>query len=641
MNNNNLSLKTSSYLKYSLFICLALLFFCLVGCSAEQKYAPYQEMYDSAINLLSKAEYIDATDVLNSLIDSLHEEEQNKYVKELTADSEYALGESLENYSEYDKAYDSFNSALVYYKELFGVEGDKTVETLLRVVNLESEHLQMREDALKLVTDILDRNVSDKYRTIALCYAVHLYLDMDNREKAELFFSQVEPIADELSGKNSEEITDILKSMGVENENETDIVLGKVSVADRYLKALAAIKAYYLVYDEPDKVISSEKRALDLLENHHLGSEYEITETYLSLGCSYILYKGETTDNEYLNTAKKRIEESEAGKLDKASLYFLMAESYNSLNMTEECNSYMKNAQDLCIEELGETSGFNATICVLLGDSYADIGEYQEAVDSCEKGIEINKDLLKEDSSDQGAAYNRLANCYMRMGMDGKAGEAFERSIEIYKKIGDDLQVAVAERNYALLCNNTFHNHSKALTYARDAIRIADEKDHSCYGSTYSAIYMLMLDILNSNDYDYDYYSIKGYADKAYECLQNAVGNTDEYYGYYHYNLGKYMYDNNYRFEALENMLKAEPYFQKVYKEYKMYPVNICYDIANCYFSQFDYESAKDYYEKAIELANERIMLLTSAGSTDSLIYFSNTRQEAREKLKTVNSKLN
>lgn len=72
-----------------------------------------------------------------------------------------------------------------------------------------------------------------------------------------------------------------------------------------------------------------------------------------------------------------------------------------------------------------------------------------------------------------------------------------------------------------------------------------------------------------------------------------------------------------------------------------MYPINICYDIANCYYSQFEYESAKEYYEKAIELANERIMLLTSAGSTDSLVYFRNTRQEAREKLKTVNSKLN
>lgn len=620
----------------TLVLCL-LLAICLSGCSSEQKYAPFREKLNTAIESISNDDYLIAVDSLKELVVSLRDEEQNDYVKEIAADAEYALGVAYESCSDFSSAYDSFNSALLYYKELFGVESDKAVDTLLRVIDIESNNFQRKDIAIKQVTDLLDMNLTEKYRSVTVCTAAQLYLDMDNREKAEYYITLVMPLIDEIDGKSDEEIAEILKRMGIEKEDKTDELLGKVSVSDRYIEAFSVLGTYYSVNNMPDKEIEIDQRALEFREKQHIGTEFDIAIAYLNLGCDHIVYNGTPEENEYLQEAKEMIENSSAGLIPRADLNLLLAESYHSMNKQEEYGSYLMKAQELVIKALGETSSYNALICVLLSDYYSYVGEYQNAVNICEKSVEIYKDLLKEDSSSHGAAYNHLANCYVYMGNNNKATEAYEKAIGIYSEIGDNLQVAVTERNYALFCNNTLCNHSKALTKARDAIRIVDNMDHDYYGTTISAIYMLMPDILISTDQEYQL--IDEYAEKAYECLQNTVGNNDEYYGYYHYNYGKYLYDNYRTKEALEHLLDAEGYFLNVYKDDKMYPINIYYDIANCYYRLSEYESAKKYYEKSISLATARIALLENQGSNKTS-YLSSTLWESREKLSIVKNRI-
>ena len=623
----------ASFLRNTVIIICFVLIVCFTGCSSEQKYAPFREDLNTAIDLMANNEYLAAIDSLKGLVASLHNEEQNDYVKEITADVEYALGEAYESCGEYNFSYDSFNSALVYYKDIFGAESDKTVDTLLRVVDLESKRLQMKDVAIKQVTELLEMNISDKYHAVTVCYAAQLNLDMDNREKAENYISMVLPLIDELSGKSDEEVSDILKSMGIDEESETDKLLGKTSVSDRYLEAFSVLGSYYSVNHMPDKEIEIDQRALEFLEKQHIGTELDIATAYMNLGCNHIFYNEAPEDNEYLRKAKEMIENSSADLITRADLNFLLAESYHSMNKQDEYGSYLLEAQKHVIEALGETSSYNALICVMLSEYYRYAGKYNDAVKSCEKSVEIYKDLLKEDSYPQGAAYNHLANCYVTIGNKSKASEAYENAIKIYSNIGSDLQVAVTERNYALFCNNTLCNHSKALTNALDAVRIADNMDHTYYGTTLSAIYMLMHDILTSSDKEYQL--IEEYTKKAYECLQNTVGNNDEYYGYYHYNYGKYLYDNYRTKEALEHLLDAEGYFLNVYKEYKLYPINIFYDIANCYYRLSEYASAKKYYEKSVDLATARIALLEEQGSNKTG-YLNNTLNESRNKLRIL-----
>ena len=609
----------------------------LWGCSFDNGVAnlEYQLQFNKATDQIANNNYDEAEKSFTALIDMLEKEpSQSDAVIELRADIDYALGKIAINRGDYYAAYDNYNSAYIYYKSLFQENGEKTLDARIRLAEIESSYLSRSEHALSEFINIYDETNISKYKNVALCNATSLYINMDNGTEADRCIALIEGYLRALPSD-----TDNLRSFVREhNDKATDaqnVSLGRIANADQFLYAYRVLGEYYVKCDNPDRAIEMYEAALSLFDAAEIDNEDMKIEFYSDLGFMYSYYKGEYDGNMYLTKAIEHIEKSYPNGIRKASAYILVAEKHLAAGNYDQFGKYLNDAIAMAENTAGHNHKIVALAQILLSHYNRIIGEYRQAIANCEDAIEIMKNVLKEDDDSLGSHYNNLANCYVMSGDKEKAVDTYLKSIEIYKRFGNDIQVAVASRNLALIYNNSLHNHALALQYAREAISIVDGADKSYYNSTIAAIYMVMADILTPSDYDYA--KVEEYAEKAYSCLQNAVGNVNEHIGNYHYNLGKYLSDNYRYSEALTHLLSAEDVFGEVYIEVKLYPVDIFGDIAYCYYNINLYDEALNYFEKSVGYNKEHISLLHEQGNYRTS-YWENCQQQSMHYIEYIES---
>ncbi len=610
--------------KGSLILALILFAGILLGCSVKNAESLYRDKYDATILLLEKNEYDEAKEGFSALIQEIDSEtKQSDKLTELKADCEYALGYIAQKDADYYVSYDYYTSAYVYYKSLFQENGEKTIDARLQLAMLEDDFLERDDHALSEYTDVYELTDDSKYRNVALCRMTILYTDMDNRAETEERMESVKSLINNLSEKDLEKIKQ--EAADGKEKSDRNRLIGRIEPVNQYLAAYQAIGNYYTAMDEPEKAIEIYEEALRFISDNDIQAEpYRIT--YLeSLGFINLYYLGVSDGNTYLHEAGEYIANSFSPGVERASHYIQIAELYLAVGNYDLFMQYMEEAEQMISEKKGANDSLIALCKVRMSYYYRMLGEYQLAVENCEKAIEIKKNLLEEDEKGIGGFYNNLANCYMSAGNATEAMEAYKEAREIYLKYDDKLQLAVVDRNMALVCNNTFFDHASALQYANEAIEIVDAMDHFYFGKTIASIYMIMPDILNYSDKEYPL--IEDYSKKAYECLQNAVGNKDEEIAYYHYNLASYLSDNGRYKEALDHFLSAEGLFKTVYMEEKLYPVDIYYDIAHCYYFTGKYNEALKYFNKSVKYNDDHIDLMINQGNYNTSYW-----QECREK---------
>ena len=612
---------------------LALLVMMLVsGCKSEEPEADswdvqYMALFDLSIDLMDQKNYDDAEKKLQDLSEMLDqiEVEAEKLVS-LKGDVEYALGEISYVKCDYRAAYDYYNSAYAYYKGL-NDGTDMQMDCRLQLAFLEDSYLGRSEHALAEYVDIYEHSTMPKYRDVALCSLFSLYVSMDSRLKVEQYLDLVKNIVDDLPITNIEELHVLFG--GDEKALKREAALGRILDSDRFLDAYKTLGYYYRKIDEPEMSIKMLENALTLANIIDADDNANKIGIYKNLAFVYMYFNGDAS-NEYINKAKSIIDETYLSSYVRASAYVSISESFLMVGDYEGFKDCLNQAIEIIEDSVGSNHEIVALAKVLLSQYYRITGEYQLAIKNCEEAIEIYKDLLSENI---GAAYNNLAICYS-MGKDYEKGiEAYLKAIEIYKELSNDQQVAVAERNIALIYNNTFHNHELALKYANEAIDLIDSMDKAYYGGTYAAIYMVMADILEPSDEQYG--MIEQYSEKAYQCLQNAVGNVDEAMGNYHYNLGNYLYDNGRYQEALEHLLSAEDLFGIVYGETSLYPVDILGDIGICYSRIGFYDDALSYFEKSIDYNTEHAAKLRTQGIYQTS-YWDSQKQKSLSEIESI-----
>ena len=584
------------------------------GCRNDAIYTDYYIQYDKAVGLMADKKYDEAEEAFGELSETLENDvNQTKKVKELKADVEYALGKKCLNVGDYQKAYDYYLGSYVYYKELLGTSADKTIDAQIQQASIAADYLGRDEQTLTDFEEIYEEVKEPKYKNIALCFLTQIYINMDNGEETESYIDFVKAVTDSIPLDDNEKIKNLLSEKGKHQDTHMAGVLGRIVPIDQYLSSYYVLGSYYIEYDEPDKAIEMYQNALDLIENSGYDNREELLKLYERLGFVYLYFKGETETNEYLNKVIALSEELYPKGIEQAGVYIDVSEMYLRLGDYDKFGQHLDKAVDEIETVAGKNHWMIALSKGLLSQYYRKIGEYQQAIDCCEEAIEILKNILEEDRDSLGSAYNNLAGCYSEAGYKQEAIEAFQKSIEIYRLFNNDLQVAVAERNIALIYNNSFHDHAQALLYARDAISLVENMDQSYYGGTIAAIYMVMADILYPTDYDYS--NVEDYSEKAYQCLIKAVGNVDEAMANYHYNLGKYFSDNKRYSEALPHLLSAEELFKDVYKETVLYPVDIFYDIGYCYYNSDSYSDALLYFKDSVEYDQSHIEHLREQGN--------------------------
>lgn len=605
---------------------LALLVMMLVsGCKSKEPEADswdvqYMALFDLSIDLMDQKNYDDAEKKLQDLSEMLDQiEVESEKLVSLKGDVEYALGEISYVKCDYRAAYDYYNSAYAYYKGL-NDGTDMQMDCRLQLAFLEDSYLGRSEHALAEYVDIYEHSTMPKYRDVALCSLFSLYVSMDSRLKVEQYLDLVKNIVDDLPITNIEELHVLFG--GDEKALKREAALGRILDSDRFLDAYKTLAYYYRKIDEPEMAIKMLENALTLVNIIDENDNANKISIFKNLAFVYMYFNGDAS-NEYIKKAKSIIDETYLSSYARASAYVSISESFLMVGDYEGFKDCLNQAIEIIEDSVGTNHEIVALAKVLLSQYYRMIGEYQLAIKSCEESVEIYKNLLSENI---GAAYNNLANCYS-MGKDYEKGiEAYLKAIEIYKELNNDQQVAVAERNIALIYNNTFHNHELALKYANEAIDLIDSMDKAYYGGTYAAIYMVMADILEPSDEQYG--MIEQYSEKAYQCLQNAIGNVDEAMGNYHYNLGNYLYDRDRCLEALDHLLSAEELFKKVYVEINLYPVDILGDIASCYFRMGFYDNALDYYEKSVDYNAKHATMLRKQGINQTS-YWDSQKQKA------------
>lgn len=608
----------------------------LFGCASKKEAInpQYLVQFDAALEQMAENKYDEAEKCLLELMDYLEQEKvQSNEVAEMRADVDYAFGKLSLNRGDYYTAYDYYNSAYIHYKELFQNNGDKTLDTRIRLAEIEESYLGRNEHALSEYIDIYETCDIPKYKNVALCQAISFYMAMDNGDETEKHIGTIREIIDELPVDDNH-LSSFVAETGTEAEIERNTILDRISVADQYLYSYKVLANY----SDPDEAIELYETALSVLENGSINDEVEKIDFYENLGFIYLYYKGESDGNLYLEKAIKSIDEVYPIGIQRASAYVLIAEKYLAVGNYEQFGKYLNNAVDMAESTAGHNHRVVAASKILLSQYYRYIGNYQQAIESAEDAIEITKNILREDSDYIGSYYNNLASCYAMCGYKEKAVETYLKSIEVYKRFGNDLQIAVADRNVALIYNNSLHNHTLALQYAREAISLVEELDKSYYSSTIAAIYMVMADILTPLDYDYA--RVEEYAEKAYECLQNAVGNKDEHLANYHYNLGSYLFDNIRYSEALTHFISAEELFEIVYKDTKLYPVDIFYDIACCHYSMGGYDKALSCFEESVYYNVEHIALLHEQGNYHTS-YWESRKGQAQNYIERIQSMQN
>lgn len=626
----------------AIFVLLLLLSILLVSSGCSRQYiAPtsnFSEQFNIALDLLNTKDYSGAKESFTALLDELEQVDRDSNIIKLLADTEFAAGAIEQTLYNYEDAYDHFMSAEIYYRDLLGTESPEYLICMLRMIDLEAEYLDKQEQALRELMWIIDTGTPSPYYEITQCRYVDLLMAMDNRSGTEENLPPIYDIANSYRENQTEILSSIRNGENVVLKDSFPISMFGYSVSDIYLYAFRTLFNYYIKMNDPDKAIGLCHQALEVIESDLDFESAAWIDWKERLGFAYLYFKGEAYGNTYLEDVKNYIDSNYPEGPDMADCYVSLGEMYLSLGQYDILYDYLSSALEIAIDTVGETNDLTASIYVLFEPYYNFTGDYQKAVWCCERAVDIKKAILKDNTFSLGNCYNTLANSYATVGEYENAIDAFNEAVRIFEYLGDDLQLAVTKRNMALIQNNSLHQHYSALKNAREAISLIEHMDTDYYGSTISAIYTNMVAILETSDWDYRY--IEDYLDIAYAHLENAIGNTDEYVASYYYYRGQYYYDVHLYRNAAECFSETEALFSNIYSEEKYYPVNIFFDIGKCYYGIRENDLAINYLNKAVEYADERLSLYRNQGIGDTS-YLTSTRSIAMNYLNELRSNSN
>ena len=571
-----------------------------VGGTESAESSPYNAAFAEAAELIPAYKYEEARESLNALKESIGDD-AGKEASFMRAEADYALGRVCNLLGDSDEAYDFYNSAYVYYRDILGPDDPRTADARLQLAFLSNTR-----NAVRYADETENSNTDQLYKNIAYCLSAENYYKLDNKKEADKYLGKLDTFA------NVSEAADVESAGRLYGESfEIASALGRLTMVDRYREALESKASYLNGEDRIDEAISAYEEELTTL-GADMKSEIRKADILSELAALKMQHEGKAEDNEYIEAALSQNEKIYKEGKGIAALFVILAEKHYTLGNYTEFYNYLTKAKSLVENESGKYDRMNALIDLRLAAYYTLQGDHAEAVSYAEESLDIYKALVLDDSAAIGSAYNILANSYTAMGQTDKQLETYEKSEETYRQLGRDIELASTLRNHALITNNTFRRHEEAMKLAREAIAIVEEEDHDNESKTIAAIYMVMADIVTPSDPEYG--KIEEYCKKAYSCLQNAVGNTDEYFANYYYNYGNYLKDNMRYEEALSQLSECERLFGKIYDETWKYPVDVLFDMGQCLYYTEDYPAAKEMLERAISYEDQAIENVANPG---------------------------
>ena len=593
-----------------------LLFLLLFGgsfCLAE-KSLPAREEFEKAVAALGEGQATLARNSLTSLRETLMASRETDDETLLLADTEYALARIAGLQGDYYAAYDLYSSAYVWYKGIRGETDRAALDARLKIIQLQTEHLEMEEQALREASKLCAMNMPGPYRALAMIFRFQLHLRMNNRVGVE----ETLPVLLEYAESAAEP----------DNQNEQEAssaVLGKYRSADPSRLSNLILSDYYTETGQSGQALACAEKALRLTQNDPYAQATDQIEALLRIGFVHLFFYGETVNNPWMNEAIDLAEKSWMNRSELAYIYTLAGQMAGEAGNHALCLEYLTKALAVSEHTAGENHPMTADICLLLSPCYRLKGDYQNALAFCERSVRIQLAYLKDDTAMLGSSYNHLANCLADTGDYRGAVSALEKSVSIYRRLGNDLQVAIAERNLALVLNNILLDHEQAMNHLRTALALAERLDQNHCPDTLAAIYILTSGLFTPEDEEYSH--IGDYMEKARVCLENAATNVDDIRADYHYLTGlDFMRSGQYQ-EAFEHLIETKRLYETLYEQETAYPVNIFYDIADCLRLMND-ETYGMWYEQAISYANWRMEALRQQGIED-LSYLLSSRDNA------------
>ena len=441
--------------------------------SENEAVASYRNTYDIAVKKIALREYDAAEEMLVSLYTGLSEDDVNDVVY-LKADTDYALGRvyDLKGSSE---AYDHYNSAFVYYRDLYGEDAPKTADAKIKTALF-----GRKEDIIIAMDEILDSGADRMFKDIAYCIRGYEYVRLVNKKEIMDHFDKISGYLSckELSGHDTENDAKLYGE-----DHESTLALGRLTRSDIYSCANDYMYLYNDMSDNTDECIRLIEEELDIITGDDLRSLERRSDLTLALATDRLYYKGEN-ENKYISEALKLYETlyPEGSRL--ANVNITIAEKFFNTGDYESYKDYLLKASDLINKNPVENNRTQARINLRMAKYYDLTGEYDKAAESAEKSLEIYKARVEDDTEAIASAYNILANAYIAAGIIDKVQEYYEKAAEIYREHGYYMEYATTQRNRALITNNSFCNHSDAVVYARKAVSTVEAMDNDNEGKT-------------------------------------------------------------------------------------------------------------------------------------------------------------
>jgi tetratricopeptide (TPR) repeat protein len=226
-------------------------------------------------------------------------------------------------------------------------------------------------------------------------------------------------------------------------------------------------------------------------------------------------------------------------------------------------------------------------------------GKYAEAIEYCEKSIQIEETIADPNDPDLATSYNNIGGVYYNMGEYVKALEYYNKALEIRRKTlsENDPDIAQSYNNIGLMYDK-MGDYKTAVEYHEKTLEIYKKtlpSNHPLLATSYNNIGMVY-------DSMGDYKRALEYYEKAFEIfkiflppnhpnLATSYNNIATMYG----KIGEYSKALNYHETALEM-------FKKTLPANHSHLATSYTNIANVYNNSGEYSQAIEYNEKALEI---------------------------------------
>ncbi|CAF0875137.1 unnamed protein product [Adineta steineri] len=292
-----------------------------------------------------------------------------------------------------------------------------------------------------------------------------------------------------------------------------------------------------------------------------------------------------------------------ADDIEKAVSYHHIGWAKHGKGENDEAIKFLEQAIKIRQETLPSHHPDLAKSYNQIGLTYCNIGEYEKAISSLKKALEINQ-LIPTNHLDLAKSYNNIGLVYYVMGECEKALPYYEKSLEIYEKslppIHPDL--AGSYNNIGLVCDG-IGEYSKALSYCEKALEIHQKSlpsNHPELGNCYNNIglaYYHMREYSNAiSNYEKDLEIQKESQLSNHPNLAKSYDNIGKAYG----GMGQYSKQLQLHEKALEIRQQSLPLNHPDLAQ----SFN---SIGTVYVSMNDYSKALPFFERAVNIGQESL----------------------------------